>query len=227
MGSVSKPCEVSGSDVCIIHLCLLDDTWDVKGWLAEIVLLFNLNKTLAPGPFVFSWSLSPQSLSSNVTPFSSLEPLTHISDVVLVTPVIYLGLFILSCLPAWGERWCWVMQFSTFWHPPRAPSSQALMCLQDHWIRARLPLLHTAYCGCMATNTLAPCIPSRGDATVGSIRGKVGGLEVPVNFLAWETQSRAHPTASVDDVSLHGSRGWQSSSVPSNASCTSNFKIFY
>ena len=57
MGSISKPCEVNGSDVSVIHLCLLDDRWDVKGWLAEIVLLFNLNKTSAPGPFIFSWSL--------------------------------------------------------------------------------------------------------------------------------------------------------------------------
>lgn len=80
-----------------------------------------------------------------------------------------------------------------------------LMGLQDHWMRARLSRLHSAHCGCTATNTLAPCIPGRGDATVGSIRGMVGGLDVPVNFLAWETQLRAHPTASVDGVSLHGS----------------------
>ena len=84
-------------------------------------------------------------------------------------------------------------------------------------MRACLPRLHSAHCGCTA-DTLAPCIPGRGDATVGFIRGTVGGLDVPMNFLAWETQSRARPTASVDGetqsrarptasvdgVSLHG-----------------------
>ena len=55
--------------------------------------------------------------------------------------------------------------------PTPGAKLSTLTGLQDHWMRARLSRLHSARCGCTATTALAPCMPGRGDATVGSTRG--------------------------------------------------------
>ena len=100
------------------------------------------------------------------------------------------------------------MQLSTFCHPPQLPCSQTLLGLQGHWIREHLllPFCHSAlwlhdhqYPGVRIL-----CVFGRDDAIVGSIRGTLDSLDVPVNFLAWDTLWRAHPTAPEDGVSsLH------------------------
>lgn len=66
------------------------------------------------------------------------------------------------------------------------------------------PFLPLSTVAAWPPNILALRIFGRDDAIVGSIGGTLDSLDVPVNFLAWDTLWRAHPTASEDGISsLH------------------------